>query len=798
MVTTRQGTQVTRLSAKELPKVKRPHGTACDGRRRRTVKRRRQRARKVKNSLSAPGSAAEAPDALVTIQSTSVQDTVSGRSGSMMQTSLVTPAFETSEVVAESKEVCRKITFCDLELRLFTDHQNVWWVVLPHSWKFNDWLDKRGLRSRRAKLLLSANLRNSGREVPWAVQLEIKSSQESQSSRKSSWAYKAVHERTWREVLEALRLEQKYVDEWDAQLSKLSPTPGIGVVGAFHGHDKDQTGEKLATTFNETKRGLVFVEEAPGTRRTKSRLRGVQAALEPEQQQSVEISPPERTKSVVLRRVPNQRKLQTLQEEDGIMISKLGTSCYACLVAQRPCKERLFHVTGLRAQPCEACRHHGLSFRQCAVPRHDRAITKGYTGRPCHICNRGMAPGPEASVCCNCGIWVCGAEECRAAARVLPKAPYWFCCHCLGVPLECKCDWQCLLEVKDILLHKGYNRNLPLECRAANGPIRAEELHRGTRLHRFWTAGNDVLYRPQAKPESWLDDAARLRGWSLEEHCRLLTELQHLREESEKIQCAEARSWRHALLCEAWLEAQNFGPPAAVLNHLQRVRDSAAKEKYAGYKSYLPTQEESQVAGWPTILSLPAFSELPELHQPKVKRKKQVMLPMRRRRDKKTGKPLLLRRSKRFFGLRKLEAGLRKLQPKVQTEDGLKTVRDGFMHPSEGLVPEMPAEVLQPLVPATAEQALVDADISQQKQQRQETKEQKVEARLKGVLRSKRSHWKGLLAPRLGQKIIFEDTAGKPASTGRRGPSCTAASRSKTRKRRIEHKVQAALCDMSA
>eukprot|EP00811_Abedinium_folium_P036805 NODE_947_length_2683_cov_5.030516.p1 GENE.NODE_947_length_2683_cov_5.030516~~NODE_947_length_2683_cov_5.030516.p1 ORF type:complete len:795 (-),score=167.41 NODE_947_length_2683_cov_5.030516:196-2580(-) len=220
-----------------------------------------------------------------------------------------------------------------------------------------------------------------------------------------------------------------------------------------------------------------------------------------------------------------------------------GAGCYACLVAQQPCLGRKTKSSG-GGVACRSCRQAGLTPRQCALPvaflsiRPKAPRSGGVAAvQPCHIC-RSMGPRPGGIRCGVCGALVCADTNCQSAAGLPRNAPYFYCCHCLGVPYLCGCvseDWRLLR----LLLYAPLYDRPPLPLRQLSSQMAPFE--------------SPMPTQAPAVENQWLYRAASTRLWLPEEHALLVEELNKIRSAAEMWGWAE-QPHRAAPHIERWLK----------------------------------------------------------------------------------------------------------------------------------------------------------------------------------------------------------------------------------------------------
>eukprot|EP00435_Cladocopium_sp_Y103_P006365 s1090_g2.t1 len=220
----------------------------------------------------------------------------------------------------------------------------------------------------------------------------------------------------------------------------------------------------------------------------------------------------------------------------------LGQACYPCLVADRPCDKRRRHRTYRWACCCSACRRYCLGHQQCAVPipkasaesapkkawcswLHEMKMKRTHRAICCHICGD-IGPFPNSTECVGCHIWVCPNNACRRFARVQDHLPYWYCCHCLLIPLQCSCELS-LKEATKIIL-KTEMLHPPVATLAEEPePLLPEEV-RKLRFQRHPSVLKGGLQQLEAE-RCFIDDAAICRRMTLLEFTNLTQSLKDLK-----------------------------------------------------------------------------------------------------------------------------------------------------------------------------------------------------------------------------------------------------------------------------
>ncbi|CAJ1379856.1 unnamed protein product [Effrenium voratum] len=277
--------------------------------------------------------------------------------------------------------------------------------------------------------------------------------------------------------------------------------------------------------------------------------------------------------------------------------------CYPCLLAGRACHMRRFHVDNSQAMPCMECQKQGLPARLCAVPppREYRSggLDAGDWARvetdseSCHICGEREQQKGDL-YCASCEAWVCCNPRCRRLARV-ENERLWFCCHCLGVPLECKC-LQTHREVAKMLVEVELQDLPDALCCAVRLPKTCRQLRRWQRRRAWWMPRG----LPRIFPEgTWLDDAAALRKMTVAEYEALKNQLQHLRRELQQLERPEAQR----MLCMRWLlKLQDFAEPSLLFTFLVRLHNEAEKDRFHlrnRYRWLYVTPLDATIAFWP-------------------------------------------------------------------------------------------------------------------------------------------------------------------------------------------------------
>jgi len=274
-----------------------------------------------------------------------------------------------------------------------------------------------------------------------------------------------------------------------------------------------------------------------------------------------------------------------------------GLSCYACVLVGRSCTGRVVRF-GELGVVCHGCKEMGFSYRQCAVPTATlgpnslRARTRRQTQRKqrqpyvperpdCHLCGTyGMVLGGRR--CAGCGMMVCPKADCRRLAHVNPDTPFYFCCHCLGVPQECGCD-----EGKGVFLKLLLEAPLPL-----TPPLNF--VHFGASLQPMEVPWPDPTVAPERR---WLDIAMGHRRWALDEHRAFRSELLRLRAFLAQEQLTE--STRQGILRQ-WLDKVPW-PPRLLARYLSKLQEQQEMRK-------VPRPDEPLAAlltamGWPLPLA---------------------------------------------------------------------------------------------------------------------------------------------------------------------------------------------------
>ncbi|CAE7207278.1 unnamed protein product, partial [Symbiodinium sp. CCMP2592] len=130
----------------------------------------------------------------------------------------------------------------------------------------------------------------------------------------------------------------------------------------------------------------------------------------------------------------------------------------------------------------------------------------------CHCCQK-MGPIRRSAHCHSCSAWVCPEKSCREKAKVLDDLPLWSCCHCMGIPLVCRCP-QSEKDMSQLLLKTELRRNLPAELRSSRELPKTADLNRKRRRCQTWWQGTSIEPLPCADPAAhlrFLGDAGMLR-----------------------------------------------------------------------------------------------------------------------------------------------------------------------------------------------------------------------------------------------------------------------------------------------
>ena len=290
--------------------------------------------------------------------------------------------------------------------------------------------------------------------------------------------------------------------------------------------------------------------------------------------------------------------------------------CYPCLVAGRHCIGRRKHKTKALFACCRACKRHKLSFRQCAVPEQRSKLECPPTKEwlfdarkvedffACHICGR-MGPWIDYTECVKCHIWVCNRISCEKFARVQAHVDYWYCCHCLGIPLQCMCPEgpkeaaKVLLNSEVALLPKGLHHQGPLlaTVKQADTPEMLRTMR--DKEKPIELVGGLQQYELEA---TFIEDAATLRKFTYPEFAQLRMQLIDLRK---KLQHETDEKKQFVLM--HWLyNVQKFATPDLVLTFLMQVHYVVEKrmmfdhaDKILKWHRCVPTQLQAFIGGWP-------------------------------------------------------------------------------------------------------------------------------------------------------------------------------------------------------
>lgn len=394
---------------------------------------------------------------------------------------------------------------------------------------------------------------------------------------------------------ETYSLWRKAVEE-----SLLSPdlpsVSSVGPVGAFDAmHDLDR-----AHFRGQGNKKRVLVKKTQGS--------GVEQAVQWRMERPTELT----TRVRSIDKPPPLVKM--VEKGNWLCYPSGGFYCYPCLVAGRKCVGRRYHSKGWKCIPCSCCRQQGLSLRHCAVPRAyvktrssewlqgDWAAVSPENPSACHCCQK-MGPIRRAVHCHSCSAWVCPEKSCREKAKVLDDLPLWFCCHCMGIPLVCRCP-QSEKEVSQLLLKTELRRNLPAELRSSRELPKTADLNRKRRRCQTWWQGTNIEPLPCADPPAhrrFLDDAGMLRKMQPLEYNALAESLKTLRQEIP----VETETKQKA--CLEWLFEQTFAEPSLILSFLLKLHSEAEKDRYAFLRNaakkrhQMPSALEGFIAYWPNV-----------------------------------------------------------------------------------------------------------------------------------------------------------------------------------------------------
>lgn len=239
---------------------------------------------------------------------------------------------------------------------------------------------------------------------------------------------------------------------------------------------------------------------------------------------------------------------------------------------------------------------------------HEMKVKRTHRAISCHICGD-IGPFPASTECAGCHIWVCSKRRCRRFARVQDHLPYWYCCHCLLIPLQCTCELG-LKEASKIILKTEMLHPRVATLAEETEPLFPAEL-RKLRFQRQPSVLKGGLEQLEAE-HCFIDDAAICRRLTLLEFTNLTESLKDL-----KLNIARTHKKFKQMLCWNWLtEIQSFGTPDMMLSRLIQHHSTVEKHMIYRHKNQVPRQMryvttylEAEVGGWKLPLKNDDFIE---------------------------------------------------------------------------------------------------------------------------------------------------------------------------------------------
>ncbi|CAE8648723.1 unnamed protein product, partial [Polarella glacialis] len=325
--------------------------------------------------------------------------------------------------------------------------------------------------------------------------------------------------------------------------------------------------------------------------------------------------------------VPHRLPLDDVfrKPEGKLRMSLSAFRCWACIVANRACTGRRFCASG-GGFACDQCECQGLLRRQCAVPtavaRHVHSagqklpvMAAADAVKGCHIC-KALQLSAGSILCVGCNKrWVCTQKECRDKARVPDGATWWYCCHCLGAPLQCGCD-ENLEAIPEFVLTLKMPTQVPDPLLAFSGKPHSMVPEEIRKVRHFTVQDNRVAQplKVQPAPEhQWLDNAAIVRGWTPSEHKVLGEQLSGLRL---RVRLLSDEGTGNDLVWD-WLRNSKIWPMDILMAYLVRIDEdnghSEGRYEAIGHLSTRGAGTPSPVEvrmGWPSLEAMGVEHEM--------------------------------------------------------------------------------------------------------------------------------------------------------------------------------------------